>query len=98
MGRHRQRHRRWLVIAVGGVPAGSIDVAIAQRGQRIAIPVVARSWLADLERLPSSGRSLAGPDREQFDVVDRRIKRGLKSVRVSMRLREEIPALRSSEQ
>jgi hypothetical protein len=31
---------------------------------------------------------LAGLDRKQFDVVDRRTKRGFKSARVSMRLRE----------
>ena len=49
---------------------------------------MAGSWLADLERLPLSGRSLAGLDRKQFDVVDRRTKRGFKSARVSMRLRE----------
>jgi hypothetical protein len=49
---------------------------------------MARSCLAELERLPLSGRSLAGLDREQFDVVDRRTERGFKTVRVSMRLCE----------
>jgi hypothetical protein len=49
---------------------------------------MARSWLADLERLPLSGRSLAGLDRKRFDVVDRGTKRGFKSVCTSMCLRQ----------
>ena len=35
-----------------------------------------------------SGRALAGLDRKRFDVVDRRTKRGFKTVCVLMRLRE----------
>src|SRR3954467_1648456 len=50
--------------------------------------------LADLERPRLSGRSLSGLDRKQFDVVDRRTKCRFKRARVSLCLREEIPALR----
>ena len=52
----------------------------------------ARSWLAPAP--PLSGRSPPGLDRERLDVVDRRIECGLQCARVSMRLREQVAALR----